>query len=129
MAQVSCGAGVSVVNVCMGSGSGSGSIVVQVSLPDNAMTPVNIPTVGNMGSYILLVNPSIFPGASATFNASKSDSSFAGSAARITNSPSPTVEEIDIVWSAGNPIQLFHSILKAGGTGALITYKVKIISL
>jgi hypothetical protein len=129
MAQTSCCSSVSVVGVCLGEGGGTGGTIVLVSIPDNASTPANIPTVKIVGSYMLLVQPLTFPGACATFMASNADSGFAGSVARITNSPSPTDEEIDITWVAGNPIELYHSVVKTGGTGALITYRVLISSL
>jgi hypothetical protein len=130
MSQVSCGSGVSVFNTCLsGGGSGTGGIVVQVSLPDNAATQVAIPTVNASGSYMFLVQPVTFPGATANFVAANSDVTLAGSVARLTNAASPTSEEIDITWIAGNPVSLYHSVLKAGGTGALITYRVLIVAL
>jgi hypothetical protein len=130
MSQVSCGSGVSVVNTCLSSGgSDTSSTVVLVSLPDNAMTSVVIPKVKLVGSYMLLVQPLSYPGATANFMAANSDPSLSGSVARITNAASPTSEEIDITWIAGNPINLYHSVIKAGGTGALITYRVLIVTL
>ena len=131
MAQISCGGGISVTGSCMSGsgGSGTGGTVVQVSLPDNAATPVSIPSTNTVGSYMLLVQPLTYPGATANFVASNADSGFAGSVARLTNSPSPTLEEIDITWTAGNSVQLYHSVTKGGGTGALITYRVLIVTL
>jgi len=126
MAQVSCGGNISVVNTCLSSGGGN---VVQVSLPDNATTPVAIPKINTVGSYTLLVQPLNYPGATANFMAANSSSSLSGSVARITNATSPTGEEIDITWTAGNPINLYHSVTKTGGTGALITYRVLIITI
>lgn len=125
MATFSCG-GTNIENTCLNE-SGSGVTTVLVSLLDNSATPVYIPTVNNVGSYMLLVAPLVSLGATANFAASNANSVFAGSAARLTNSPSPSIEEIDIVWNAGAPIALYHSVLKAGGTGALITYRVLII--
>lgn len=131
MSQVSCGSGVSVTNVCLSGagGSGTGGVTVQVSLPDNAATQVAIPKVGLVGSYMLLVQPLTYPGATANFMAANSDASLSGSVARLTNASSPTLEEIDITWVAGNPITLYHSTPKGGGTGALIVYRVLIITL
>lgn len=124
-----CGGGkLSVGNECVGSGGGGGgggeSVVVY--LLDNAMTPVDIPITDDQGSYFLVVVPVNFPGATATFAASNSSPATAGSVARVTNSPSPTNEEIDITWTIGNVVQLFHSVVKTGGTGALIPYLVTV---
>jgi hypothetical protein len=129
MSQVSCGSGISVFNTCMSNASGSVSTIVQVSLPDNAATQVAIPTVNAIGSYMFLVQPVTFPGATANFVAANSDVTLAGSVARLTNASSPTGEELDITWIAGNSVSLYHSVFKVGGTGALINYRVLIISL
>lgn len=111
------------------SGSGPSPVVQVVNLPDNAMTPINIPTTAMQGTYMLLVKSSNPDGAAATFMAACAYNAQGGSIARITSAPSITMETVNIAWPSNGVVQLYHDVLKAGGTGALIPYNVNIYSV
>jgi len=96
---------------------------------DNSLSYVNIGSTDQQASYFIVVEPVVFPGATATFAVSSGSPGFAGSVARITSSPSSTNEEVDIQWPADSPVQIQHSVVKTGGIGDLIPYRVRIIGI
>ena len=100
-----------------------------VELPDDMMTPVIIQCTELQGTYMLLIESVSPDGAKATFMASSAFDAQAGSIARITNAPSITDESIQIQWNANEKIKLYHDVTKTGGTGALIPYNVKLLTL
>jgi hypothetical protein len=125
-----CGMGVKIDGTCAcdggggGGGGGSGGTDVQVNLPDNAHTRVNIPSTNKQGSYTFIVKSVLANGATGTFNASSSQDTVAGSVVRVTDSKSATNERVQLDFAANQVPQLYHQVLKMGGTGALITYNV-----
>ena len=127
--MASCSGGkLSVQNTCDAGSSGFAPMCQEdVLLPDNAMTEVPITETETQGSYLIIVTPNVTPGATAVFSASSGSPGVAGSVSRITSSPSPTSEEVDIVWNANETVSLYHSVTKAGGTGADISYCVRVV--
>lgn len=114
--------------ICKG-GSGGGGVTEVVQLPDNAMTPAIITLTAKQGTYMLLVEAVLSDGAKATFMASSAYDAQAGSIARITNAPSLTDESVHIKWLSNEKIKLYHDVTKTGGTGVLLNYNVKILTL
>lgn len=108
--------------------SGQGQVVI-VNLPDNAMTHVNVPSTAMQGTYMLLVKSANPDGAAATFMAACAYNAQGGSIARLTSAPSITDETVNIAWPMNGTPQLYHDILKTGGTGALIPYNVHIYNV
>lgn len=113
----------------LGCGSASSVVTETVYLPDNALTFVNITNTDDQGSYFIIVEPVAFPGATATFSASSGSSGVIGSVVKHTSSASTTNEVIDIGWPINSPVQLQHSVVKTGGTGADIPYTVRVIKI
>jgi len=95
-----------------------------VQLPDNLTTRVPIISMNNTGVYKILVEPQAILGAHATFDCSKTQDIIPGQTERLTNSPASTVERLKLDWLAGGPPTLYHSPVRTGGVGALISYKV-----
>lgn len=124
---------VSVAGSCIGGGGGGSdntfSNLSTVYLTDNSTSFVNITDTEDHASYFIVVEPLILPGATATFAASSGSPGVAGSVARLTSSPSPTDEEIDVGWPADSSIQIQHSVVKSGGTADLIPYRVRIMGI
>jgi Tfp pilus tip-associated adhesin PilY1 len=126
-----CGMGVKIDGTCAcdgGGGSGTGGVTVQVGLPDNAHTRVNIPSTNKQGSYTFIVKSVLSNGATGTFNTSSSQDAVAGSVVRVTDSKSITNERVQQDWQPNQVPQLFHQVLKMGGTGAIIFYNVTIFT-
>ena len=107
---------------------GSGGITETVLVIDNASTPTSILNTAQQGTYILLVKSTLSNGAGALFMATCATNSNVGNVVRIVNAPSFTNEEISMSWPSSSNLQLYHSIVKTGGTGANISYTIKIIS-
>jgi hypothetical protein len=127
-----CGMGVKIDGTCAcdgGGSGGSGGVLVQVGLVDNAPTRVNIPSTNKQGSYLFVCKSVLANGATATFNASSSQDAVAGSVVRVTDSASITNERIALDYQANQVPQLYHQVLKTGGTGAIIFYNVIIYTL
>lgn len=115
-------------NTCpSGGGGGSAGIVVQVSLPDNATTRVNIPSTLMQGTYLFLVKSVALNGATANISATSSQNAVAGSINRLTESKALTDERVQIDWQPNQVPQLYHQVVKTGGVGALIIYNVTIL--
>lgn len=115
--------------ICYCANKGGDDEIDIVQLLDNSMTPVAIECTELQGTYMLLVESVNTNGAKATFMASSAFDSQLGSIARLTNAPSITSESIHLRWLPNEKIKLYHDVTKMGGTGALIDYKVKILTL
>jgi hypothetical protein len=111
---------------CGGGGGGGGGTVVTLSLPDNAMTRVDIPSTDMQGSYLFIVKSTDPDGATAVFSASSARNNTAGSIARITSSPAIGGEEIQLDWQANEVPQLYHSVLRTVPVPELVEYTVNI---
>lgn len=98
-----------------------------VCLFDNSSTPADITKTDLRGSYFIIATSIASDGATATFSASKADSTTAGVTLRITSDPGVNGEELDITWPAGDPVQLYHST--TSGVGTLLCYNVRIFSV
>lgn len=109
-----------------GGGGGTGGIIVTLSLPDNAMTRVDIPSTAKQGSYMFIVKSTLADGATATFLASSARDSIAGSVVRTSSSPAIGGEEIQLDWQANAVPQLYHSVLRTVPVPTLVEYQVNI---
>jgi hypothetical protein len=109
-----------------GGGGGTGGTVVTLSLPDNAMTRVDIPSTAMQGSYLFIVKSVLSDGATATFLASSARDNIAGSVVRTSSSPAVGGEEIQLDWQANNVPQLYHSVLRTVPVPTLVEYQVNI---
>jgi len=113
-----------------GGGGGITPVPDMISLPDNMMTQVPIPSTGLQGTFMLIVKSMNADGASATFVASKAfDTQLAGSIARLTSAPSLTGETVHITWAASSKLALYHDTLRTGGIGALVPYDVQFFTV
>jgi hypothetical protein len=106
-------------------GGGSSEIV---SLLDNSTTGSNITATGQQGTYMVIVKSQSSNGAGAMFAATCGTDTNPGVIAKIVSAASSTNEEINMKWNANSVAQLYHSVVKTGGTGALINYDVKVFS-
>lgn len=109
-----------------GGGGGGGGTVVTLSLPDNAMTRVDIPSTALQGSYLFIVKSTDSDGATAVFNASSARDNIAGSVVRVSSSPAIGGEEIQLDWQANAFPQLYHSVLRTVPVPELVEYTVNI---
>lgn len=98
---------------------GPQTLVIQ--LPDNANTPVTLPT-GTFGSYQIIVTPQNATGSSVKGNLLRYNS--------LSNTNNVTLsssgEQVMLKWTAGSAVQAYHSSFKVNGTGAMINYNVVI---
>jgi hypothetical protein len=100
----------------------SGAQYGYIQLIDNGTLSAALPTK-LIGAYQIFVESIISGGATATFNAAKASQTYGGNLVRTTSSTSLLGEQLNILWSAAQPINLIHSIPRTISTGALITYK------
>ena len=107
---------------------GTGGLTETVLVIDNASTPTNIVNTAQQGVYLLIVKSTSDDGAGAIFTATSATNANVGVVARIVNAASSTDEEINISWLSNSKVALYHAITKTGGTGANISYDVKIVS-
>jgi hypothetical protein len=98
-----------------------------VNLIDNSSNVVNITNSATRGSFTIMVQSVADGGAAATFVASKSSSTIAGSVSRTSSSPGLQDEEVNISYGVGQMVQLYHSTTRTGGTGATLAYTVRTI--
>jgi hypothetical protein len=101
--------------------SGAYEIVI---IPENSSTPVTITQSAQRGSFFIIAESIDVNGACANFAASARSITSGGSITRLTSSPAsfPSNVELNVIWTAGNKIQLYHSV--TGPSGALLSYKV-----
>lgn len=95
-----------------------------VTIPENSSVPVPITQSAQRGSFFVVAESISVNGATANFSASARSITSGGSVARLTSSPAaaPSNVELNMIWTAGNKLQLFHSV--TGPTPALLQYKV-----
>lgn len=99
-----------------------------VSLPDNSPTPIKLAKSGKQGAFFFVVRGAAGDGAAAVFSCASAVDGEAGHVQRLSGAPAPKGEVIDARWNAGSNIELFHSKVRDGGDGSLLTYSVTIIA-
>jgi len=128
--------GVDVETVHFQDGHVTGVLSVNGSLPirmdpvyliDNAPSNPQIPGSTNYGSYMVLVDDASHNGAAATFFLSGTTGR-GGSVTRLSSVTGPNEETLGITWMTGDVPRLVFVDMPVGGTGATITYNVKVIS-
>ena len=100
----------------------SGAQYGYVQIIDNGTLSTALPTK-LIGAYQIFVESIISGGATATFMAAKASQTYGGNLVRTTSSTSLLGEQLNILWTAAQPINLIHSIPRTISTGAFITYK------
>jgi hypothetical protein len=108
--------------------SAPGFALYEIKLKDNVTTPVNT-GLRYRGAYEIIVESASQTGACASWRIMKSSAASASFVATGTSIESEDSDEkLQISWPAGQAPQLFHEVVKTGGSGVDLVYKIRYLS-